>query len=395
MRPGTPGFVGERLQEACEARQISPSALAELLGISKQAVYSYVNSAATPSPEVMARISEILRLPAVFFLEREVPQADGPVFFRSLKATTKALRLQARQLLRWAAELSERLGEDLELPNVNFPEPFRGDFRSLTPEDIEECASRVRAHWRMGQGPISNLVRLLETAGAVVARVEFGADELDGLSARFGGRPVILLASDKASAARSRFDAAHELGHLVLHSGVKREDAEDPTVFNELERQAHRFAGAFLFPAQAFASECTSLSLDSFRVLKERWKVSIRMMIKRAAQLGFISETVERRLYVNATRRWGAGREPLDDVLPPEKPQLLAEAIRLLVEDRGLEATMAGQRLVITDVATLAGVSVEQLAGKEAPIVKFQPPQTQEHSTLRTGDPAPVIPLHR
>ncbi len=51
-----------------------------------------------------------------------------------------------------------------------------------------------------------------------------------------------MLGADKNDRARSRFDLAHELGHLVRGGqiwGAK-----------EVERQAHAFAAAFLMPAE-------------------------------------------------------------------------------------------------------------------------------------------------
>src|SRR6185312_6064885 len=122
----------------------------------------------------------------------------------------------------------------------------------------------------MGDGPISNVTWLLENIGAVVARTDLGAAELDGLSrwSDLLGHPCVMLASGDATACRSRFDAAHELGHLILHRAVTPAQSRDPAIHRQLEQQAHRFAGAFLLPKAAFAAELFSMTLDSFRQLK-------------------------------------------------------------------------------------------------------------------------------
>jgi Zn-dependent peptidase ImmA (M78 family) len=82
-------------------------------------------------------------------------------------------------------------------------------------------------------------LRQLERHGVVVVRTQTFQREVDAFSVNFPGRPVVVLGVDKAVTARSRFDAAHELGHLVLrsesHAGTK-----------EAEKQAHRFGAAFL-----------------------------------------------------------------------------------------------------------------------------------------------------
>ncbi|HEY3193669.1 MAG TPA: ImmA/IrrE family metallo-endopeptidase [Candidatus Dormibacteraeota bacterium] len=56
-------------------------------------------------------------------------------------------------------------------------------------------------------------------------------------------RPIVVLGSDEHDTACSSFDAAYELGHLVLHH-----DAEPGR--QAVEQQAHRFASAFLLPAE-------------------------------------------------------------------------------------------------------------------------------------------------
>jgi len=61
-----------------------------------------------------------------------------------------------------------------------------------------------------------------------------------------------VLASDKGDAAVSRFDAAHELGHLIMHH-----DAEPGDLY--MERQADAFAAAFLMPAETIAMSCLSV----------------------------------------------------------------------------------------------------------------------------------------
>jgi len=47
-------------------------------------------------------------------------------------------------------------------------------------------------------------------------------------------------------------DAAHELGHLVLHRHLKEKNLTEIGAFKEIERQAFYFAGAFLLPERAF-----------------------------------------------------------------------------------------------------------------------------------------------
>lgn len=58
--------------------------------------------------------------------------------------------------------------------------------------------------------------------------------------------------------ARFRFTAAHELGHVLLHSRVSehfRDSADGDFMDRRFEREADRFAASFLMPIPAFSSE--------------------------------------------------------------------------------------------------------------------------------------------
>lgn len=92
-------------------------------------------------------------------------------------------------------------------------------------------------------------------------------------------------------------DAAHELGHLVLHRHLPLKALNSAADFKEIERQAFYFAGAFLMPAESFATEVWTPSLNTLVALKNRWKTSVGAMLMRCSSLGMVSEEAERRLW--------------------------------------------------------------------------------------------------
>src|SRR5262249_5990128 len=155
-----------------------------------------------------------------------------------------------------------------------------------------------------------------------VVRDYLEADTLDALSEWLEpeGIPFIVLNADKESAVRSRFDLAHELGHLILHRSVTPDDLKKKPLFRQIEKQAFRFAGALLLPQRPFLADLHALSLDALRALKSKWKVAIAAMIHRLSDLGVLTEEQEKRFWINYARRGWRGREPLDDQLPCEMP---------------------------------------------------------------------------
>jgi Zn-dependent peptidase ImmA (M78 family)/transcriptional regulator with XRE-family HTH domain len=335
MIPGTPGFIGERLREAREARGLTAIALADLVGVTRQAI-SHYESTKSPRPEIMQKISEVLGLPESFFRRRIIRSETGTVFYRSMSSATKASRLRAEKRFGWLMEIAEYLQAYFEYPPVNFPQFSLPDQPvKISTDQIEDIALQTRLFWNLGDGPIGNMVSLLENNGAIIFRDELGADTLDAFSAFSSkGIPYICLGSDKAVCVRSRFDAGHELGHLILHRTVNKSLLTKQTEFRLLEEQAHRFASAFLFPSQSFAMEFYSASLDTFKVLKPKWKVSIAMMIKRASELELVSPEQAKRLWIAYTRRKWRNAEPLDDELEIEYPKLMKRSIELLINQK-------------------------------------------------------------
>lgn len=337
MRPGTPGFIGARLKEARESRGMAAITLADLLGVSRQAISQYENGTQSPRPEIMERIVKILQLPHHFFRWHAVLNTEAVIFYRSMSAATKTERLRAEKRYLWLKDIVKYLQEFMQFPKVNFPNLNPpDDINKISNQLIEEYAAKVRRFWGLGDSPISNLVLLLENNGAVIVRYELGAETLDAFSELDPSdqTPFIILGSDKGAACRSRFDAAHELGHNILHRNISKKHLNKTYEFKLIEEQAHRFAGAFLLPEKTFCKDFYGPTLDSLRSLKPTWKVSIAAMIKRCEHLGLINDEQVRRLWINYTRRGWRNREPLDDQLLPEEPRLLRRAFELLVSQK-------------------------------------------------------------
>lgn len=374
MKQGTPGFVGARLREAREARGLTATALAEVLGVSRQAISQYENEMQSPRPEVMSQVERALNMPPTFFSR---PAQQRPetrkIFYRSMSSATKMARVRVQRRYDWLTEITNYLQEYISFPPVRFPNfDVPEDPREFAWEDIEDLAAKTREFWGLGEGPISNVVWLLENNGGIVARGMVESDELDAFSEwpewqAATGTPYMYLGADKESGPRSRYDAAHELAHLVLHRHVSLKHIENKSIFKVLEKQAHRFAGAFLLPALAFSNEFSVASLDSLKALKLKWKVSVAMMIYRSIDLDLVGEEQARRLWINRTRRGWRYREPLDDRIAIEQPRLLRRAFSMLV-DHGVQS-----RAEIREALPYATHDIEQLAGLPLHFLKDEP----------------------
>jgi len=336
MRKGSPNFIGENLKEIREARALNQTTLAKLIGVTRQSISQYEKNNKTPSHDVLLKMSGTLRVPLLFFFQNRYQIPDNSlVFFRSLSAATKSSRLQAKRKLFWVISCVEYLRNFIDFPSVNYPDfGTPNDPSNLTFKEIEKIAKETRRHWGLSNGPISNVVWLLENNGGVVCKQELHKQKLDAFSHLNADdfTPYYVLITDKASAVRLRFDAAHELGHIVLHRAISPINFKNKATFKLIERQANYFAAAFLLPEETFSNDVLVPSLNLFRSIKPKWKVSIAAMIKRMRNLKLISEEREKRLFTNLSRRGWKTREPLDDQLVYEKPRLLQRAFEIILE---------------------------------------------------------------
>ncbi|NHM28034.1 ImmA/IrrE family metallo-endopeptidase [Desulfofundulus sp. TPOSR] len=353
-------IIPERLREARLARGLTIAELAEHIEVTRQSVSQYELGQSSPSGEVLARIIKVLNFPLDYFcnpLDKETPASV--TFFRSLSSATKRSREMIKQREKWVEKIFIYAQKYLDFPEVNLPVINVSAYGEKIDDDqIERIAETVRKHWGLGQGPISDVILLLEKQGIIVTRFSFEDLKMDACSQWRGNRPFIFLSSDKESAVRTRFDAAHELAHLLLHTWIDGEEQlANKKVLNRIEKEANRFAGAFLLPRDSFSKEVISTSLEHFVSLKRRWKVSIQAMIHRCEELGILTENQILYLWKQLNRLGYKKREPLDDELEPENPRILRQAIIMLLENK---VSTVGE---ILDFIKLLPPDIEALCG--------------------------------
>ncbi|WP_084798656.1 helix-turn-helix domain-containing protein [Pleomorphomonas koreensis] len=339
MRPSTKGFfVPARLLEAREARGMTQSDVAKALGRpSGSTISNWESGEQSPEPATLDQLASVLGVWPSYLIRPMQENGARAIFFRSLATATKKVRTREKARMGWLRHISAALQEIVEFPEVDFPEFVApNDYLKLSDDDLNGLAASIRRHWLLGEGPIESMVLVAENAGAVVGVDEVGSTKIDGQGtwSDSEGRPYILLARDKNTAYRRQMDAAHEIAHLALHRYVN--DNDMVRHFDLIEHQAKYLACAILLPHRSFSSEIPSLSLDGFLSMKRRWRVSIGAMVKRAHDLGIISDEHAKRLWRYRSARGWHSREPLDlpSETPVEEPRLLRRSIELVIDER-------------------------------------------------------------
>ncbi|WP_337192667.1 ImmA/IrrE family metallo-endopeptidase [Novosphingobium silvae] len=204
----------------------------------------------------------------------------------------------------------------------------------------EEAAQIVRASWGLGQQPISNMVKLLEAKGVRVFSLSEETNSVDAFSCWRGDQPFAFLNTFK-SAERSRFDAAHELGHLVMHRHGAPQDSK------QAESEADRFASEFLMPADDVRSRIRHVTcVEDLIRLKLRWGVSVAALNYRVNKLGLASEWQNRSLNIEIARRGYRKNEPAG--MLREQSSLWPQVFTSLWQERLTRESIATQLHVPT-----------------------------------------------
>lgn len=308
------------------ARQFSGKTLTELGkqgAVSATYISKLERGLRQPDPETLAGLADVLGFHPDFFAPRAGGRAGIECNFRRRSTTTKTVQDREEARAWFLTELVDELVQDVEL------EPHRVPYhpaRALA--DCELIAERLRRDIGIGvDAPIDNMVDLLEHLGVVVTRLEGTGLKVDAYS-WMRGRGVVILSADKKSPTRSRFDAAHELGHLIAHRDQRTASYE------MRELQADAFASALLMPRAAFVREFPrSLEWPELFAMKVRWGASLFAMIRRARDLSVIGAAAYLRL-VKTMSGWGWKRgEPHET--QAEEPHMIAAALEL-VDQRDL-----------------------------------------------------------
>lgn len=319
----------ERITQVRELMGLSKTELAVLLGVKPQAVAQWESKTRNPTAENMGELARKLDIPMALLL-RPMPSEIlrmGPITFRAWgSAKTRKANRKAASVAELVAEIYLWIASRVSFPDATLPE--------VEVENVEDAATQCRRAWGLGDRPIIQLGELLESKGIILASASFEDDRFDAFSCIINGRPFVFLGAEKRDNARTHFDSAHELGHLVLHQHLTDLDLRVPETHNRIEAEANAFAGAFLLPAETFRNDMLDVSLDGFLKLKSKWGVSVQAMIMRARDLEVIDDGYARELLrqvgVKGWRR--AQAEPLDDLVVPVAATVGKRSLELLTD---------------------------------------------------------------
>lgn len=338
-------FNSERLKTARERRMLTSKGLAERVGVSAVTFSKYENGH-EPDAATANRIADELDYPIDFFY-REAPERlnTDSVSFRSLSRMKASERRAAEAAGSLGIELYEWIDKRFNLPASDLIDLSKERRRPFV------AARLLRQHWGLGDRPIGNVLKLIESKGVRVLSLSEKTKNVDAYSFWRGNHPYVFLNQEK-TAERSIFDTAHELGHLVLHHHAGANSDK------EAETQADRFAAAFLMPESDVMNYAHLFRASEIISAKKRWKVAAVAFAYRLHSLKYISEWNYRSLMIELGKRGYRSGEP--DGVQRETSTVLAKVL----------SALWSKAMTKNDIAKDLGIPLEEI---EALLFRLSP----------------------
>ena len=354
-------FSGKRLKTARMYRGKTIEMLASEASINKKDILAFEEDKYKPVAENVMKLSNTLKFPKEYFFQND-----------DIRVMVESTHIKPESRIPRVEEISykEKLVMTHKLISVienyiKFPEMKIAD--NLTQyDDMDELATKVRRAWGLGDGPIGNMLSLLEVNGIAISGMN--VDRKGALSFTQkqsidrNSRYLISLGNDKKSATIRNFDLAYELGYIVsVEAGISSKK------FSKDE-----FACAFLLPKEAFFEDLENVNeLNDYVELKKKWIVPISAMILRAYQLDVINYKKYMYLMREMEKQGWLTKEPLDDNIKATSPALLKKSVEMIIDNtimtkEGFVDNLSnyGLSLYEEDVESLLGLKEKMLTPK-------------------------------
>lgn len=330
-------FNPVRLSIARQRRLLNKKEFADLVGVTPHTISRCELGVTVPSDLTIGEFARVLEFPVEFFFGENV-RVPSPelVSFRNQKAMTAGVRDAALAAGAIGFLISDWIEGRFQLPEICVPD--------LGLYEPDTAAISLRQAWGLGNEPVSNMVHLLESKGVRVFSLAENSKRVNAFSLWRDEKPYVFLNTMKI-AENSRFDAAHELGHLVLHQ-------DGSTTGRKAEDEANAFASEFLMSrADMLAHRRNHYSIEQMLQMKKRWKVSLSAFNYRIHKLKFITDWRYRDFCIQIASRFGQS-EP--EGIAREKSVVWQKVMKTLWSERVTQADIArALSLPVSEVSTL------------------------------------------
>jgi Zn-dependent peptidase ImmA (M78 family) len=310
-------YNNEILKLLRKSKNLSQGEICEQLRLS-QGNYSKVeHGLIEPSESFIEQVSLFFQVNPDFFYQNEKAYPPQNPYHRCRSTLQIGDRDRVEAIANIYRIHIKKLLETVEIPYNLLSVPIS---ESSSPSEI---ARLTRRNFRLPNGPVTDLTKILEDNGIFVILYNFQTEALDGFTIHGANDILPLIFINSAfPGERIRFTLAHELGHLVMHQQLETEQ--------DIEKEANSFASEFLMPEFDIKRDLRYVNTSRINVeilvrIKMKWKVSMNALLKRAEDLTVISKNQAKYLWMQMSQKGFRKVEPYP--MPVETPSLLNELI--------------------------------------------------------------------
>ncbi len=331
-------------------KNMSMKDLAEACGVTSMAISNYESGKRKPDMDTINKLAEALDIFVIDFLaSRNANLSFKHCEFRKHSTLTKTQQEYARESVE---EYFNRFFDAVNCLCGNpLPEPPKPYTLSRT-GDAEEDAIELRKYLGLQlEGPIGELIGVLENKGILVLELDIDNDHFFGMNGFVNDYPYIVINSSMRPE-RKRTTILHELSHLMF--------VWDESEEKENEKEATSIAGATLISKNDLIRELgihkTALTKDMNLVCQE-YGISMYLLVKRASIVGIISDSLEKDFYIKANKANWKKNEPLR-VKNGEKPLLFKQLVYRAVNEEGMSLQRGAEllKIPVSEMADYCGL---------------------------------------
>ena len=330
---------GERLRDARIIQGLPSKAVAEQSGIApsqltrlEHAHYTEVNV------DTAERLSQTLSFPLGFLThEPNAAIKPGSTLFRARRTMTRREEEKLHTWSRLIGQVLMAIADKVEIPRLALPNPQ--EFH-----DAKSAAEVTRRSFGIDAFiAIPHVMRTIERGGVPIANLHFETEiaKHDAFScwvSSAGGffchELPTLVVRVLDSWEKTRYSAAHELGHLVMHRNGVADEVQ-------AEAEANDFARHFLLPGEILQSLWPEIpTLNNIMHIKVEYGVSLSALVEHAWRSKLIDDRKRTSFYKQMSNRrdpasglrW-RDREPGANDREVERPRLLARMVETVFGD--------------------------------------------------------------
>ena len=332
-------MLGKNLKYYRLKNNMTKKALADAIGVTPMAITNYENGDRNPNMDTLKSLANALNIKVTDFLAN----TGGELQFSHGKFRKGSkLGVMNQEYIREAVE--EYFGRFFQVVS------FLGGQKILEPlpeikkiswmDDTENAAKELRKYLGISiNGPVPNLVEILENKGILVFFIEVDSDYFSGMNGTVNGIPYIVI-NRAMPPARIRSTIVHEVAHFAFDWPEDLSDKDE-------EELATAISGAFLFPKEDAYRELgykrSSISKAMTMTCKE-YGISIYMLVKRARLCEIINDSVEKVFYIRASKAGWRKAEP-DWGIQKEEPNLFEQLVYRAVTEEEISVQKGAELL--------------------------------------------------